>query len=375
MVKNQRTWIEISGAALRHNLAFFRRLVGRTTGVMPIVKANAYGHGLPEVLRALRGQPHWGIGVAYGDEALQARTLNYRGRVLVLSNWQASDLPSLIQRNVELVVWDEASLKSVLRASLKSKVRPKIHLKLDTGTTRIGFLESQLETVRQAFTNKSIRVAGLFSHLANAEEETSIYTNRQLQRFTTLRDYLGVLLKNRGVATHIACTAAITRYSEAKFELVRLGIGLYGLSPSDANRSWCRANLPAFRPRPVLSWHTRLAQVKNVPAGTTIGYGSTYRARRKMKIGILPIGYADGFDRRLSNSGYVVVGRHRAPVVGRVCMNLTMVDLSHIPNVNFNQSVDIIGPGVTADDMAETIDTINYEITTRINWSIPRFLI
>lgn len=375
MVKNQRTWIEISGAALRHNLKAMQSVVGNSVSIMPIVKANAYGHGFREVLQALRRQPHWGIGVAYGEEALQARALNYRGRILVLSNWQTAELPELIRKKTELVVWDEVSLEAVLNAAAKTLTKPKIHFKLDTGTTRIGFLEHQLPIVLGALRNQHIKVVGIFSHLANAEEDSTTQTKKQLIRFTTLSLQLGIAGADRGVERHIACTAAILRYPEARFGLVRLGIGLYGLSPSEQNLAWSKANLPAFHFQPALRWYTNIAQVKSISKGTGIGYGSTFRAKRAMRIGVLPIGYADGYDRRLSNNGFVIINGSRAPIIGRVCMNMTMIDVTNVPAAHSGQVVTLIGSGVSADDLARAIDSINYEVTTRINWTIPRYLI
>lgn len=372
MINNQRTWIEISGAALRHNFRSIKQVVGPAVDIMPIVKANAYGHGLKEVIQALSHQPHWGLGVAYGSEALEARALKYRGRVTVLSHWQTTDLSKLLKQNVELVVWDEPSLSAIRRSST---ARPKIHIKLDTGTTRVGFLESQLSIVKTALNMKNVRVVGMFSHLANAEEAPGKKTHQQIQRFTTLMRSTITTDRKKGITPHLACTAAILRYPEARFGLVRLGIGLYGIWPSSENRAWCATNLPALDLQPALRWFTRLIQVKSVPAGTSIGYGGTFRAKKPMRVGLLPVGYADGFDRRLSNCGTVFINGRPAPVVGRVCMNLTMVDLTKIPSAKKGHLVTLIGPGATADEMANHIDSINYEVTTRINWTIPRYLI
>ncbi len=372
MAGASRTWIEISGATVRHNLAAVRRVVGKHVSIMAVIKANAYGHGWPEVLSILRGQPHWGIGVAYGVEALQARTWNYRRRLAVLSNWQASDLPELLRQNIELVVWDQISLNAVRRAARKSPVKPKIHIKLDTGTTRIGFLPAEHSQVRRALTCNDIRVVGLFSHFANAEESSAKRTLQQLQRFTTLSNKID---PSQGIGRHIACTAAILRYPGARFGLVRLGIGLYGLWPSIEIRAWSRANLGSFNLQPVLSWYTRLAQVKTVAPGTTIGYGSTIISKRAMRVGIIPVGYADGYDRRLSNRGWVVIHGLRAPILGRVCMNLCMVNVTNVATAKSGDLVTLIGRDVSADDLADLIGTINYEVTTRINWSVPRVVV
>lgn len=372
MAGASRTWIEISGATVRHNLAAVQRVIGKNVNIMPIVKANAYGHGLPEVLNIVRGQTHWGLGVAYGEEALQARALNYHGRIAVLSNWQAHGLPELIRKNTEIVVWDNQSLNAVLQVAHRLPVKPKVHIKLDTGTTRIGFLGTDVGHVSRVLASKDINVVGIFSHFANSEESSAKRTLQQLQRFTTLSNKID---PKQGAQRHIACTAAMLRYPEARFGLVRLGIGLYGLLPSTQIQAWSRANIGSFYLQPVLSWYTRLAQVKTVASGTAVGYGSTFITRRTTRIGIVPVGYADGYDRRLSNRGWVVIHGRRAPILGRVCMNLSMVDVTNVAPAKSGDLVTLIGRDVSADDLADLIGTIHYEVTTRINWSLPRVVV
>ncbi len=372
MSNSPRTWIEISRSAQRHNLRTIQRVVGPSVKIMPVVKANAYGHGVAEIVSSLRGQSQWGIGVAYGDEALQARAIGYRGRVVVLSNWQTKELPELIKNRIELVVWDQSSLRAVVRSGKKFQIRPQVHIKIDTGTTRIGFLPNQVNLIKSALKNSALNIAGTFSHFANAEERVSKRTQEQLKRFTTLANEVGA---DGGGERHIACTAAILRYPEARFGLVRLGIGLYGIWPSQESRDWCRANLGTVKLQPVLSWYARLAQVKTVSPGTGIGYGSTVIAKQAMRIGVLPVGYADGYDRRLSNRGFVIIRKQRAPIVGRICMNLCMIDVTKIPGAQANDVVTLIGEKNDAATMAELCGTIPYEVTTRINWSLPRILV
>ncbi len=373
MLHRERTWIEISASAVRHNLRQFQRVVGSRIGIMPIIKANAYGHGLREMTKVLGSEKPAALGVAHGEEAIQLRTMNYRGRVVVLSSWQATDLAELIRTKIELVVWDWSSYQAVITAAIRAKVKPRVHLKLDTGTTRIGFLPTDITKLRRSLRDQaSFKVVGLFSHFANAEERSLTRTKKQLLRFTTLDQELG--LPSR-VERHMACTAAILRYPEARFGLIRLGIGLYGLWPSDAIQAWARVNLPGLRLRPALAWYSRLVQVKTVPKGTGIGYGSTVMAKRPTRVGIVPIGYADGFDRRLSNVGGVIIKGRRAVVLGRVCMNLVMVDVSKIPTVRSDEMVTIIGRGSTVADWAEQTGALNYELVTRISPTIRRYIV
>lgn len=372
MVHRERTWITISASAIRHNLRAFQRVVGSRVGIMPIIKANAYGHGLLEVAKILRSEKTTALGVAYGEEALQLRAVGERRRVIVLSSWQTDDVAELIRQKVELVAWDWASLNVIQTAATRYRLRPNVHIKLDTGTTRIGFLPADITRLRSTLPRYNrLRIVGLFSHFANAEEARTTNTKEQYKRFTTLDTTLGL---PQGIARHIACTAAILRYPEAHFGLVRLGIGLYGLWPSNPIRAWTNAKEPGFQLRPALSWQTRIAQIKTVPRGTGIGYGATVIVRQPKRVGIVPIGYGDGYDRRLSNTSWMMVGRHRAPIIGRVCMNLTMIDLSHVPAARPGDLVTILGQGISVDDWSVTTGALNYELVTRISPTITRWL-
>lgn len=373
MAHNHRTWIEISSTALRHNLASVRRLIGPGVNIMSIVKSNAYGHGLREVMTVLRGQRQWGLGVAYGQEALDLRAMKYRGRAVVLSSWQKPELAELFKQNAEVVVWDFVSLHAVIETAQRLQLRPKIHLKLDTGTTRIGFLATQIPKLKQLLMNYTISVVGVFSHFANAEERSSSKTVSQLKRFTTLEMSLSL---NGREERHIACTAAILRYPEARFGLVRLGIGLYGLWPSDEIRAWSRANIPTINLQPVMHWKARIVQLKRVPAGTAVGYSGTWVARRSSIIATIPVGYGDGYHRSWSNKSWVMIRGYRTPIVGRISMNLLMVDVTKVPNVRLTDVVTLLGPGITADDLARLGEpSINYEVVTTIHPNVPRLIV
>lgn len=375
VVNQSRSWIEISRAALRHNLSAIQAFTGTAVRIMPVIKSNAYGHGVGQVLTALRGKSVWGYGVAYGQEALALRSQGYTGRIVVLSNWQPAELNQLVNHHIELAVWDRVSLAAVMTQTNRSRIKPKVHIKLDTGTTRIGFLPSEQPRVSRIWNNNRILVAGIFSHLAKAEEASVKSTVDQTRRFTTLMKTWLPGSDQESVTTHLSCTAAILRCPEARFDLVRLGIGLYGLWPSEAIKSWSAAHLPKLQLHPALSWYTQLVQVKKVPPGTGIGYGASLVAKRPMTIGVIPVGYGDGYDRRLSNQGHVIIRGQAAPVVGRVCMNLTMVDLTTLPSARRGDRVTLLGLGVEADDVARACRTINYDIVCRINWSIPRLIV
>ena len=364
MKKYPRTWVEVSSRALRHNLRQAKHLVPGIP-ILPVVKANAYGHDAALVCRVLSSEGIWGFGVAHGDEALALRQAGIQSRLLVLSSWQPDEVAPLVRSKTDLVAWDWQSLEHLQSVPAS---RPFIHLKLDTGTTRIGFLPPDIKKLISKI--KPEQIAGVFSHLANAEEANPARTRNQIKHFATL---------SQGMETpwgmkHIACTAAIVRYPEAYFGLVRFGIGLYGLWSSPELKTWAVQHKPNFLLQPALHWYTRLIQVKDVPAGTSIGYGSTIKVRKKTRIGILPVGYYDGLDRRLSNRGYVCIRGKRAPIIGRVCMNLTMVDLGRSA-VRPGAPVEILGSHVTAEIQAQQLGTIPYEVVSRINPVIQRILV
>lgn len=346
-----------------------QRLAGPGVRVMPIIKAFGYGHDPLLVIQALRGLPVYGFGVAYGSEAFYLRQHGYQGRIVVLSSWEARDLPALAKKNIDVVVWDKSSWSAVER--LKGR-RPAAHLKIDTGTSRIGFLPSDVRWLRQRLLKHQLNVVGVFSHFANSEELPTTRTTAQLIRFTTLAEQLPL---PRGIERHIACSAAAMRFPGARFGLLRPGLAVYGIWPSQATKRAVQAKKPAVSLQPALAWKTRLVQVKRLPAGTSVGYGSTVTVRQPTTIGVLPIGYADGFRRALSNRGWVVIAGHRAPIIGRVCMNLTMVDLTAVRRPRVHQEVTLLGRGISADDIARCEDTIAYEVLTDIRSSLPRYLV
>lgn len=366
----ERSWVEISAPAIRANFLQFKRTVPATVDVLPIVKADGYGHGVQNVVHALRGLANQGVGVAHGDEALALRRSGYRGRLIVLSTWQPNELLACLTNNIELVVsnFDELNL---LRRACQPVRSKRVHIKIDTGTSRIGFLPGDLGRLRDWKIDRFLRVVGIFSHLANAEEAHAKRTHSQIQRFATL---VLSMVPSRGMTRHIACTAAAIRYPEAHFELIRLGIGLYGIWPSQAIKNWAKGHRPLIRLKPAMTWKTRLAEVKVVPTGTSIGYGSTVKVKRTTRIGILPVGYFDGYDRGLSNKGWVVIRGQTCRVLGRVCMNLMIIDLTRVA-AKTGEIVTLIGPGASAESLSHAAGIIPYELVSRVHPGLPRRLV
>lgn len=356
----------ISKSALLHNLRAYRRAIGGA-GLLSVVKSNAYGHGLVLTAKAIEAQTDW-LGVAAGAEAITLRRAGIKKPILVLSFYDATEIPSLVKHKVSLAVYDLKQAKLISQAAKKLKTTANIHLKVDTGTSRLGIFPEEVGGfVEQLVRLPQIKIEGLFSHLAASEEDVS-FTHLQNQVF----DRAVEELEWRGIKpiVHLACTAAGVVAPGTRHDMVRLGVGLYGLWPSELMKE--KAN---FKLQAALTWQTQVIQVKTIPKGSFVGYGKTYQAKRAIQLAILPVGYFDGYDRKLSNSGEVLIAGKRCKVLGRVCMNLIMVDATGLKVKAGDRAVLLGRQGkeeITADELAAKAATINYEVVTRINPLIPR---
>ncbi len=374
-------WIELDAAALRHNVKAFRSMLGASTTLLPVVKANAYGHGMVEIARALRGEKLWGLAVAGGGEAVALQQANIQTNILVLSYYTPRDLLRLrFSKNVAVVVSNVGQLALLRSFARKRGVRRRVHLKIDTGTSRIGFLPSELTSLVRALNKlpEGIRIEGVFSHLAEAESARQAFTRFQAAAFTKACGFLEHALKKK-LIKHIACSAAILMVRSTHGDIARLGIGMYGIWPSRAVERFAARHHPDMRLRPVLQWKTRLLEVKCVPRGTAIGYGRAFQAKRRLRYGVVPVGYADGYFRSLSNKGTVIVRGHLCRVLGRVCMNLMMIDLTNVSSAATGDDVVLIGSQgketVAANVLAEHAGTISYELLSRLSAHIPRYTV
>ncbi len=370
------SWIEISKKALIHNLESFRKLVGSNVVLAPTIKANAYGHGLVEcgTVFAEHGAEYLCVNALYEAETL--RKAGIKTPILILGYTPLSDLGEIVQLKAETVVYNLETLRAL--ATLDKPVG--VHLKIETGNHRQGIDPERLsEFVSLLKKHPRLELKGVSTHFANLEDRTDThYAHFQLKKFEeAIR-----LLELQGMAPHYrhcAATAGIVALPEAHFNFVRLGIGSYGLWPSTSTEAAAAKAALGVRLEPALTWKTIVAQVKPVKKGALIGYGCTHEMQHDGTIAVLPVGYYDGFVRSLGNKGFVLIRGKRAPVVGRVCMNMIMVDVSHIPDIKLEDEVILIGAQggerITAEEMGELSGTIHYEVTTRINERIPRILI
>ena len=363
------TLCTIDLAALRWNLRQARAKVGAQVKILSMVKANAYGHGAPAVARVLAEEGSDGFGVATLEEGVELRQAGIGKPILVVAGIYVEQLDQFFENKLTPVVHDLESLRRLENAVQARGTTMNVHLKIDTGMGRIGFLAAEIDSwLAELKKLRALQIEGVFSHFSTAEDVAGDFTRAQLVTFSNQVQRL----RAEGIAPplfHLANSAATITFPAAYFDMVRPGIMLYGIYPSAA-----MANQTELKP--VLSWQTRIVQLKKVPAGTSISYGQTFVTERESLIATLPVGYADGYSRLLSNRGAALVRGRRAPVAGRVCMDLTMLDVTAIANVQQGDEVVLLGrqgdAEITADEMAGWANTISYEVLTSIAARVPR---
>ncbi len=366
-------WVELDRAALLHNVRALKRLIAPAR-FMAVVKGNAYGHGMVQVATAIASFVDW-FGVNSLDEALGLRAAGIAHPILIMGATPPERLPEVVRGGFRQVVYDRMGAEALAAAAARMGARAAAHLEVETGTNRLGARGAAVAELSAFIRSQpALVLEGIYTHYANVEDTLdNSYAEHQLRRY---QDALACIGSCDGLLTHTAATAAGILYPQTRFGMVRVGIGLYGLWPSAETAEAAHRAGIALDLRPVLSWKARVVHLNDVPFGEPVGYGCTYVATRPRRIAVLPVGYYEGFDRSLSNRGRVLIRGHLAPVVGRVAMNMTMVDVTDIPGVAVGDEAVIIGHqgalSVTAEDMAALLDTINYEVVTRINPALPR---
>lgn len=352
-------WIEIDLEALRHNYFQVRDRMSADTRVVGVVKSDAYGHGMIPVALELVACGADFLAVSKYWEAQELRNAGIRAPILTLLGLEPSEMEEAIRREVRPAIFRMDHAKLLSRASRRLNMPAKVHLKVDTGMGRLGVQCDQVESfLDELMKLPGIQLEGILSHFASADEADKSYCKYQISRF---QDILRIL-SDRGhplLCAHIANSAGLLDLPGAHFELVRPGIMLYGSQPSG------ELDNPADL-RPVMSFKSKVLQAKDVVVGQPIGYGRTYVAGRPSRIATIPVGYDDGYPRLLSNRGEVLVKGMRAPLVGRVSMNMITVDVTHIPDVVDDDEVVLLGAQgkerITAEEIAELCGTISYEI-------------
>jgi alanine racemase len=353
--------------------------------VMAVVKSNAYGHGLVETAKTVQPYLDW-FGVDNIDEGLALKKAGIKRPILILGFMPSWRMAEAIRAGLHLTISTMEQARAAKAAAAKVRRPGRLHVKVETGTTRQGAELRELPDIARLIgTSGYLRLEGVSTHYANIEDAADHdYAAGQLDAYqNALR-----ILEAHGIVPpirHTACTAAAILYPDTFFNLVRVGIGLYGLWPSVETRVLAEAKGLDIELKPALAWRTRIAQVKSVKRGTPISYGLTERMPRDGKIAVLGIGYWDGYDRGLSSIGEVLVRGRKAKIMGRVCMNMCMIDVTEIHGIKAEEVVTLIGlapsgagrgaVGITPEDLAEKLETIPYEIVTRINPLTPRILV
>lgn len=363
------TWVEINKNNLLYNIKQFRNLAPDSQ-FWPVVKSNAYGHGLKDIVTELgSNEDISGFMVASLDEALNIKDLTNKP-IVVLSYFDLEDSKILdnLDAQISLPVYDFDTIDYL--AKLNNKFY--LNVKVDTGTSRLGFRPADLAiAISKIEKAANLNVYSIFSHYAESESADQNFTKEQLKVFNNLtKDYKKYKL-------HTACSAATISLPEARGNMIRVGIGFYGLWPSKATAD--RAEKNNFDLKPILSWKTKVVQVKNLQKGDTIGYNRTYKCTNDCHIAVLPIGYNEGYDRLLSNQGEVLILGQRCKIRGNICMNLSMVEIPEHLDIKIGEVVTLLGSdqseNISAEEIAVKCQTINYEVVTRINPQIKRILV
>lgn len=378
MVK--RTWAEISLNAIEHNYSVIRNKVADDTKVCCVIKADGYGHGAVELSQIYEKLGADFFAVSNIDEGIEIRKSGSKLPIVILGYTPVSEAENLAEYDISQAVFSLEYAKELSEKCVEEDCICKMHIKVDSGMSRIGFMcqefprdEYSIEEICEACCLPNLEVEGLFTHFCVSDEDAEgrEFTNKQYENFIHVRDSL----KKRGVdisVVHCSNSGAIEDYPETCCDMVRAGIILYGLAPSSKLAD--RLDLV-----PAMTLKTVVAFVKEVQKGATISYGRTFTADRKMKIATVPIGYADGFIRQNAKDGYMTVNGKKAKIVGRICMDQTMLDVTNIEDVKTGDEVVVFGTGEngepTADSLAENTGTINYETVCLVGKRVPRIYI
>lgn len=369
-VSKERTYITIDLEAFRQNILNIYAF--SNVPMIAVIKTDGYGHGAVRLAKELEQFSFvWGYAVATIEEAVELREAGLKKRILILGYVFPDAYETMIQYRITPTVFDTESAELLSREAEKQKKKIPIHIKVDTGMSRIGLPAAKegIETVKKIAALGSLTIEGIFTHLAKADEWDHAPAQQQIDRFKTFcweleRDGIVVPLK------HCANSAGILAFESAKMDLMRAGIIIYGLVPSD------EVPVGTVSLKPVLSWKSAVTYVKTLPAGVPVSYGGTYITSGETKVATIPVGYGDGYPRLLSNRGAVLIRGKRAPIIGRVCMDQFMVDVTKIEGVRRGDTVTLIGSDqeeeIRIEELAKLCGTIHYEIACNINKRVPR---
>lgn len=365
------SWAEIDLDALRNNVREVRR-VSRGKEIIATIKADGYGHGAIDIYKTLLEEGVDRFAVAVITEAIELRKAGVEIPIIILGFTPREFYDEVIDFNIEQTIYNYEDARILSSKAMEKNKLAKIHIAVDTGMGRIGFLPTreQAKEVHRITELEGVKIEGIFTHFATADEKDKSYANLQIKRFNEFNIYLEEL----GITIyfkHISNSAAIIDFPDLPYEGVRAGIMLYGYYPSNY------VNKDNVNLIPVMSLKSKIVHIKKIQEGDYVSYGRLYRASRESLIGTLPIGYADGFSRLLTGKSKVIVNGKIAPIIGRICMDQCMIDITDVPDVKVGDEVILIGKDnkgnkITADDIAISVGTINYEVICDISKRVPR---
>lgn len=372
MKKYSRVMARIDLDAIAYNMEQMHRNIDAKTKMIGVVKTDGYGHGAIPVARMLEAYEYvWGFATATLDEAVLLRKSGIRKPILVLGCIFPDQFEEMLEHEIRMTVYQEEQMQELSDLAVQLERQAYFHVKLETGMSRLGFAptDDSVEAIRRIIDLPHMKAEGIFTHFAKADEEDKTYTRQQLTIFHEMTSKL----KERGVTfpyEHCSNSAGIIDVREANCDLVRAGIAIYGLYPSQ------EVSKKAVELKPALSLISHVEYVKTISAGTSVSYGGTFVAEKEMQIATIPVGYGDGYPRSLSNKAYVLIHGKKAPIIGRVCMDQFMVDVTGIDNVKFGDQAVLIGTDgeetITVDQLSELADRFNYEFVCDLGKRIPR---
>ncbi|WP_409342906.1 alanine racemase [Paenibacillus sp. MBLB4367] len=365
--RHRHTWADISPEAIRHNVRAFQALLSERSLLMAVVKADGYGHGAVQTAAAALQAGAGYLGVAFADEAFELRRAGITAPILILGYTAPEFAAAAVEHDVTVTVFTRESLQAVIGHAERSGKQARVHLKIDTGMTRLGVSAPQeaLELAAIAAGSPHAELEGVFTHFAEADRAASRFTEEQFASFMKIVRHL----ETNGIRiplVHCCNTAGTIHFPHMHMDMVRIGIGLYGVNPC-AERPVVAVNL-----KKAMHLRTKIAALTWIPAGQSVSYGRTYRAERETLIAVLPVGYADGLPRSLSNIGSVLVKGRRAPIVGTICMDQMMADVTDVPKLAAGDEVVLFGDEVPVEEIAALTGTIGYEVLCGISKRVPR---
>lgn len=372
----QRGYIQVDLGAIRENMIHMKQHICEKTKMLAVIKTDGYGHGSVPIARELESLDIvYGYAVATAEEAFEIRDAGMKKPILILGYSFPYAYERFVKEDIYPTVFRKDMLQAIKEAAIKVGKPARVHIKVDTGMGRIGIMpnEEGLSFVKEVLETKELVLEGMFTHFACADMADKANANRQLATFNGFVDKVETTFNYKIPYRHSSNSAAIMEMKDANMDLVRAGITMYGLMPSD------EVDMSLVSLKPALSLYSQIVYVKDYKAGMSISYGSTFTAKEDMKVATVPLGYGDGYPRSLSSKGYVLIKGMKAPILGRVCMDQFMVDVTNIPGATEGDKVTLIGRDgaeeITADLLGEMSGRFNYELVCELNPRLPRIYV